>query len=72
MADARFPGFREVTKDEFFSVLGPLDVVLNLGDPSVTLWETRSRHVLGKTTPGWKFPGEEPHYYLRDEKSVSR
>jgi hypothetical protein len=44
---------REVTKTEFFNVVGPLDVHPSVQNPNFTLWETRNRQVIGRTVPGW-------------------
>ena len=58
-----FDGMREVTKAEFFAAMRR-DVHPNHGNPEVTVWETRSRDVVGKSLPGWKNPGGPRRYFL--------
>lgn len=50
-------GFKEVTKAEFFAVIGPQDVNPTVQNPAFTTWETRSREVVGWSYPGWKNSG---------------
>lgn len=48
----------EVTKEQFYARMGPLDVILNMNDPNVTVWERRDRTKVGETKPGWKQSGD--------------
>ena len=62
---------REVTKDQFFAVIGPLDVQPSLQNPNHTDWETRSRQIIGRSVPGWRngyVEGKETpkQYFLKD------
>lgn len=51
-------GFVEVTKEEFFKVMGPLNVHPSLSNPDYTSWEMLgSRIVVGRSLPGWKESG---------------
>jgi hypothetical protein len=43
---------RDVTKDEFFAAIGPLDVNPR-SDRNVTIWETPRREVIGRSEPGY-------------------
>jgi hypothetical protein len=45
---------REVIKEQFFDVIGPIDVHPNHQNPNHTVWEAPNRQVIGKTIPGWK------------------
>lgn len=54
----------EVTRDQFFAYVGPRDVSPRCADPHYSLWELRDRTVVGKSTPGWKYPAEPCAYYL--------
>lgn len=60
-------GFVIVTKEEFFAAIGPRDIVLRT-EPEYTEWETRSRVVVGRTTPGyrngWGLEGQTPSVYM--------
>lgn len=58
-------GMREVTKDEFYAHVGPMDVTCNLDNPTYTVWETRNRTVVGRSYPGWRNPGDQKSYWLR-------
>lgn len=42
----------EVTKEEFFAVVGPLDIRLR-SERNETIWETSARVVVGKSVPGY-------------------
>lgn len=62
---------REVTKSQFFQVIGPLDVHPNHQNPECTAWETRNRQIVGHTVPGWRNGyvngvKTEPQYFLKD------
>lgn len=53
---------RKVTKDEFYDVMGPLNVHTNHDSPDFTLWEMAyTRKVVGRTEPGWRLSGD-PRY----------
>lgn len=43
---------KKVTKQEFFAVIGPQDVITR-AEKNETIWETRGRAIVGKTTPGY-------------------
>lgn len=61
-------GFRVVTKEEFFAALkaDPCDIMLGIQhSPYYTTWETRSREVWGRSTPGWKNPRGEWIFALK-------
>lgn len=44
--------FIEVTKKQFFDFIGPRDICVS-SHKDFSLWETRSRSIIGKTIPGW-------------------
>ncbi|MER9195280.1 hypothetical protein NKI13_18555 [Mesorhizobium australicum] len=56
--------FKEVTKEEFFAHVGPLDVVTSLRSPDHTDWELRDRRLVGRSFPGWKNPSEPKRWLL--------
>jgi hypothetical protein len=56
-----------VTKDEFFRYVGPRDIVASHENSSYSEWQTRDRHIIGRTYPGWKNPGDEKVYMLTEE-----
>ena len=60
-------GFVTVNKEQFFSVIGPLDVSPCNGHREYTVWETRSRHQIGWSAPGWANPGAPKVYALTRE-----
>lgn len=43
---------RKVTKEEFYAKVGPMDVTCR-PERDETLWETRNRTVIGRSTPGY-------------------
>lgn len=51
---------KQVTKERFFAVIGPMDVTPR-PERDHSLWETRARQIVGRTTPG---------YALRDENGL--
>ena len=59
-------GFIVVSRDEFFASVGQMDVI-PCSEPEYTRWETRTRVVVGKSTPGyrnkWTNKGETPEVY---------
>ncbi len=55
--------FRKVTRDEFFAVIGPMNVHPNSAR-DVTMWETPARTVIGKSTPGYADPGPHKEWFL--------
>jgi len=62
------PGFRQVTKDEFFTALknDPRDIMPSIAySPYSSTWETRNREAWGWTVPGWKNPRDERIYALK-------
>lgn len=60
------PGFVDVSRDEFFARLfaDARDIMPSVRHDDVTLWETASRAVWGRTTPGWKNPGGPKTYAI--------
>lgn len=56
-------GFVTVDKEFFFSVIGPLDVNPRNEHREYTVWETRSRHQIGWSAPGWANPSAYPNVY---------
>ena len=62
---------REVTKDQFFDAVGPLDVNPSHQNPNHTDWETRNRQLIGRSVPGWRNGyvngvKTEAQYFLKD------
>lgn len=57
-------GMREVSKDEFYAAMGPLDVHPSVANPEYTVWELRDRTVVGRSYPGWRRPCGERRYFL--------
>ena len=53
--------FVEVTKDEFFATVGPMNVHPR-PDKHVTEWETPGRHLIGRTTPGYLCEGPKAYF----------
>jgi len=53
--------FREVTKEEFFSTVGQMNVHPR-PERDASYWETPSRQLMGKSTPG--FAGMGPKRYF--------
>lgn len=56
---------RRVTPDEFYSTVGRLNVHPR-SEKNETFWETPSRVLLGRSTPGY-LGVEECAYYIIDE-----
>lgn len=52
---------KEVSKEEFHTTIGQMDVVLRTEKHEV-FWETRQRHVVGKTTPGYMCEGPKAYF----------
>ena len=44
----------EVTKEEFFAIMGPRDVHPR-ALPDCSEWETRERRIIGRSYPGYKY-----------------
>jgi hypothetical protein len=44
---------REVTREEFFAKVGPMDVNPR-ASATETVWETPRREVVGRSTPGYR------------------
>jgi cell wall-associated NlpC family hydrolase len=59
-----------VSKDEFFSYVGPRDIVPSTANEDYTVWETRQRIEVGRSWPGWKNPGGE-HCYMLTESAYA-
>ncbi len=55
---------REVTKEEFFAIMGPRNVHPRLISPVYSSWETPSGAVLGRSYPGWSNPGDASRYLV--------
>jgi hypothetical protein len=55
-----------VTQEEFFSYVGPRDIVPSNANPEYTVWETRHRVEVGRSYPGWRNPGEPARYLLTE------
>jgi hypothetical protein len=57
---------KEVTQDEFFALLKAdgRDIMPSHLSPAHTAWLDRNRNLWGRTTPGWKNPGGEKHYFV--------
>lgn len=61
---------REVTKKEFFKVVGPLNVHLSHFRPEEVTWKHQTtRVVVGKSTPGYRNTGAAPHWFLVDDRT---
>jgi hypothetical protein len=45
---------KEVTKEQFFEVIGPMDVHPSMENPELTEWKTRSGIIIGLSVPGWR------------------
>lgn len=41
-----------VSQQQFFAYVGPRDIVLSTR-PNETIWETRNRTMVGRSTPGY-------------------
>ena len=57
---------RQVTKEQFFAVMNPQDVRLR-SERDATFWETPSRRVIGRSTPGYMCRDSEDNYTDRKE-----
>lgn len=57
-------GFKEVTKDQFFDVIGLLDVHPR-SERDKTYWEDRARQLIGISTPGYS-SNDAKSYFLRE------
>lgn len=67
MSDDKFTvpsGFKEVGSKAFYDFMNPLDVTPR-PQRSHDVWETRSREILGYSTPGYMCRGREA-YYLKE------
>jgi hypothetical protein len=61
---------REVTKDEFYKVIGPLNVHPSTELEMTTLWRMKyTRLIVGVSLPGWKNPGDEAKYFLPETQT---
>ncbi|MAM39013.1 MAG: hypothetical protein CL949_11070 [Erythrobacter sp.] len=54
---------RSVSKDEFFAVMGPLDVHPN-NERDITHWRLRDRTLVGQSEPGWMPDGKPNRYFI--------
>ncbi len=45
---------KEVTKEQFFEVIGPMDVHPSIQEPNETHWKTKNGQIVGLTIPGWR------------------
>jgi hypothetical protein len=57
---------RKVTMEQFYAVINPQDVRL-LSNKMETFWETPSRHVIGRSTPGYMCCDADGKYTDRKE-----
>lgn len=60
----------EVSKEEFFAMLGPLNVHPRCASPDYTDWELQdgTRKMIGRSTPGWASPyGTQATYWVLDQ-----
>lgn len=58
-------GMVQVTADEFYAAVGPLDVHPSvLHSTEFCVWELRDRRVVGRSYPGWKNPGDPQAYMV--------
>lgn len=62
-------GMRVVSKEEFFAFVGPRDIVTSNNNPNYTVWEDRSRRVVGRSLPGWENPREPSVWMLSGVKA---
>ncbi|MBS7812285.1 hypothetical protein [Roseococcus pinisoli] len=63
------PGMRSVSKEEFYSTVGPMNVHPSVVNPAFSSWETPNREVMGRSYPGWKhsgLPGTPRAYFVKD------
>lgn len=56
-------GMVEVSKEEFFAVMGPRDVHPR-AKPDRSVWETPNRTVLGHSMPGYLAPTGKPKRFF--------
>ena len=56
-------GMREVTMDEFYATVGPMNVHPRV-EPEYTIWETPNRTVVGRSLPGYRNPGDPKLYFV--------
>lgn len=59
---------KQVTKEEFFQFIGPLDVNPSHQKPDVVEWKTRygQGQIIGFSVPGWK------NYYTNGKPTESQ
>ncbi len=58
---------KQVSKEQFFAVVGQLDVHPQPRHPEKTTWELRDRTVVGVSQPGYKNPQAPALYFLSDQ-----
>lgn len=56
----------QVTREEFFAFIMTANYSINpsVMDPAFSSWETINRRVVGRSYPGWKYPGAPKAYQL--------
>lgn len=54
----------EVTKDEFWARINPMDVVLR-SEKMETIFETRHRQLVGRKTPGYMCQGPTAYFLVK-------
>ena len=57
---------RKVTKEEFYAVINPLDVVVR-SERMQAIWELRNRTVVGRTAPGYLCRDTDGNYTAKTE-----
>jgi hypothetical protein len=45
---------KEITKEQFFKIIGLLDVNPSHQNPEFTEWKLKNGQVIGKSLPGWR------------------
>jgi hypothetical protein len=61
-------GMKEVSREQFFEALyaDKRDIMPSVSEsPDYSVWMTPQRSVWGYTYPGWKYPQEEKHYFIK-------
>ncbi|RVT90743.1 hypothetical protein EOD42_23360 [Rhodovarius crocodyli] len=62
---AHIDGMRLVSKDEFFTTVGALNVHPRSLETFRSTWEaSNTRKVLGYSYPGWRNPGDTKAYFV--------
>ena len=67
MSAVNAAGMVVVTREQFFAYVGPRDIIPR-PEREYSVWETRSRTLVGMTTPGyangWTPEGKAPDVYM--------